>query len=322
MPAGSRYAGVPIDASTRRSIELVADPSNAQPASVLDDDSVSETTVDYFYDAGRFWRAVIPLDSVEQVFGHAFNFSKPRTRKGQHGPEIVYGKTGEPKRTIPCLYHVQSRLKLKPDRPIRLYPLGEDTRGAADATVDDLVYSVEAVGPVGVNFNLRDGMSGSLLSAHRFLSTQEMVFERIAVENQYVSESPPLPLDDRQKRALLIASLRRGHKARMSEAYYLFRVCGTNNCTSNPLQILDTVIDYRGPRRIAATLYRLPISPRLYLRLRGLDRDPSQHKLLRDEFDQFIRDPATQARKRQWVRQMIAARRASPEADRQGPEAD
>jgi hypothetical protein len=57
-------------------------------------------------------------------------------------------------------------------------------------------------------------------------------------------------------------------------------------------------------------LYRLPLNPRLYLRLRGLDGDPRHHKLLRDEFASFLADPTTQARKREYVREGIKRRRA------------
>ncbi len=146
---------------------------------------------DFFYHEGRYWRAVIPLDSIDQVFGQSFNFSKLRLCKGKNGPEICFNKHG------------------------------------------------------------------------------------------------------------------------MSETYYLYRLFGTNNCTSSPLQILDKVMRYRWHHRFGAMLYRLPINPRFYLRVRGLDSDPSIRKLLRAEFDEYIQDPDTQARKRQWVRQVAQARRAA-----------
>ena len=44
------------------------------------------------------------------------------------------------------------------------------------------------------------------------------------------------------------------------------------------------------------------MNPRFYLRVRGLDSNPSQAVLLRDEFRDYIDDPETQKRKREVVR--------------------
>jgi hypothetical protein len=307
MPDKSRYAGQPIDISSRHSI-AIHPPARRR---ALIEPADHHVTVDFFYHAGAYWRAVIPVDGIDNVFGQAFNFSKPKTRRGTHGEEIVLDKHGLPKRSIPILNHVQSRFTLKPGHSVDLYPVGGQTVGEPVERIVDFVYSLEAVGPSGIKFNVRDGLTGSLISAHRFLSTQEMVFERIVVENQYVTESPPIPLDNSQKRELLTKSLRRSHHAGMTEAYYLYRVCGTNNCTSSPLQILDQVVPYRLAHRIGSGLYRLPLSPRIYLRVRGLDSDPSIRKLVRHEFEAYIQDPATQARKRQYVRAALRARRAA-----------
>ena len=318
MPRWSRYAGQPIDFTSRRSIMIDAPADDA----VLIDRDARETVLDYFYHAGQFWRAVIPLDSVENVFGQAFNFSQVRTRKRKGQTETVVNKHGLPKHRIPVLNHVQVRFTLQSRHSVKLFPLGSDVAGNPVHLIHDFVYSLEVLGPAGVSFNLRDGLAGNLLSAHRFLSTQEMVFERLVVENKYVTESPPLPLSASDKRELLIESLLRSHRAGLSETYYLYRLCGTNNCTSSPLTILDSVVEYRWPQRLGAMLYRLPLSPRFYLRVRGLDSDPSQRTLVRSEFADYIDDiddTATQARKREHVKRRAAIRRAVRKSDG-GPE--
>ncbi len=179
---------------------------------------------------------------------------------------------------------VQTRITMKPEQPIKLYPLRCEDFGDPAHVVSDLIYSVEAIGPPGVVFNLRDGLCGNLLSAHRFLTVQEMVFERLVVQNQVVMESPPLPLDENEKRELLVRSLIRGHRAGMTETYYIFRLCGTSNCTSNPLQVLDSVVRYDLRQRLGSLFYRLPLSPRFYLRIRGLDLNPSFRKFVQTEF--------------------------------------
>jgi len=305
----NRYAGQPLDDSSRRSITILGD---ANPE-IGDDDAT--VTLGDFYHVGTFWNAVVPLDAVNEVFGQAFNFSKPKTKPGPDGPEIVRDKQGVPKRTVRMLNHVQSRFTLKMGHYVELFSSERDPSGEPEHRVDDFVYSLEAVGPVGVTFNIRDGLAGNLFSAHRFMSTQEMVFERIVVQSQYVTESPALPIDEREKRALLIQSLLRSHCAGANEQYYLYRFCGTNNCTSNPFQILDRVVDYSLLQRVGSQIYRLPLNPRFYLRMRGLDVDPTVRKLVRDEFEDYIGDPVTQQRKRDYVRSQTRALRAARKAN-------
>ncbi len=316
MPEGSCYAGQPIDLSSRRSIAIRAHGNKAGNEDALIDPRDVRVVVDDFYHDDEFWSAVIPLDGVADVFGQSFNFSKIRSKQGPNGRETIVDKRGLPKRWLPILNHVQCRFTLRPGFHVDLYPMGGDPAseplGSEPADrIQDFVYSAEAVGPLGVSFNLRDGLAGNLLNAHRFISTREMVFERIVVENQYVTESPALPITKSAKRDLLVRALLRSHQAGLTEAYYLYRLCGTNNCTSNPFTILDRVVDYSLAGRIGSTLYRLPLSPRFYLRVRGLDADPSVRKLVRTEFDEYIHDPATRQRKRHYVRQHVRARRAA-----------
>ena len=312
MPSESKYAKSLVDVSSRHSVVIVSKRKGLiQP----DDDQV---VVDYFYHEGEYWRARIPLNGVADVFGQVFNFSKKKTRAGPDGPEVVFDKHGLPRRTLAILNHLQSRFTLRSDFAVELFPLGDARCVDPTYRIRDFVYSLEAVGPVGVSFNLRDGLAGNLVCAHRFLAIREMVFERLVVENQYVTESPPLPIDAAAKRELLVESLMRSHRAGMNDRYYLYRVCGTNNCTSNPFQILDNVVDYGFMQRIGSAAYRLPLSPRFYLRVRGLDADPTYRKLVRTEFVDYINDPVTRKRKRDHVRRLRAARSIAREARRQG----
>lgn len=293
----NRYHGQSLDLSTRRSISLLHDES--------------AWVVENFYHNGRFWCAKIP-HHVEHVYGQAFNFSRPKTRSGPSGPEVVYDKDGVPQRTLPGLNHVQCRFVMPPTAPVELYETAEDVAtGQTAMELFDFVYSVEAIGPPGVRFNFRDGISGALHCAHRFLSTTEMVFERIALENQHVIQSAPLELETHEKQQLLGQSLARSHRAGATERYYLIGLCGTNNCTSNPFRILDQVVRYRYPYRLAAFIYRLPIRPRLYLRLRGLDVDPTHRVQLRQEFKAFLQSKEVRQRKRDFIRTLKRERQVS-----------
>lgn len=304
MPDWSVYAGQPVDVTRRRSIYIRSVPDDASL------EKCRQLTVDYFLHDGRFHTAVIPLDTVSEVHGQAFNFSAPRTKATPDGTEVIRDRTGLPRRKIPILNHVQSRFRFAPGAGIQLYPLHAEDLSSPAAEIDDFVYSLEVTGPPGVKFNVPDGLRGNLLSAHRMLSTQEMVFERLVVESQTLTESPALPLADAEKRALLLQSLLRSHHAGMSEPYYLYRVCGTNNCTSSPFQILDRVVSYSAAGRLGSMLYRLPLNPRLYLRVRGLYPDYNERRMVVDEFATFIDDPETRARKREYVRSINARKKA------------
>lgn len=303
MPEWSRYCGQPIDLSRRRSV-FVRELAGGSPLSDVD-----HLTVDYFFHEDTFRTAVIPVDSVSDVYGQAFNFSAARVRKTLHGMEVMKNRQGLPKRKLPILNHVQSRFRFQSGTVIQLYELFDEKLTNPVAKIDDLIYSLEVTGPPGVKFNLYDGLRGNLLSAHRMLSTHEMVFERLVVEHQTLTESPALPLSGEEKRKLLVESLLRSHGAGLMEPYYLYRCCGTNNCTSSPFQILDRVVRYRFPWRIGSLLYRLPLNPRFYLRIRGLDTDPEQRKLVRNEFREYIESPVSRARKREYVTRINAARK-------------
>jgi hypothetical protein len=290
MPKRSRYAGLPADVSMRRSIEL-------QICTLNEDRAV----FDYFFHEGEYWRATMPLDGVESIFGHSMNFSNKKMKQGKDGPEPVVDEYGFPVPTVTALNHLQTRFVLKPGEYVHLYPLGADATGPPQCRVNDFIYSLENVAPQGVGYNLRDGFWGNFLAAHRFVSTTDVVFERIVVQDYDIVESPPIPLSEQEKRAALTESLKRSHRAGMHETYYLFHILGTNNCTSVPFHILDQVRTYSFWQRVGTMLYRLPLNPRWYLRIRGVKYEPADRKLLRNEMQEYINDPRTQQRKRDYT---------------------
>ena len=283
-----------VDTSSRRS-------------AVIRETTADHLVVDHFYHAGEFWTALIPTDCVENIYGLSFNFSKIKTRRGK----VVFDERGQPKPRHGWINHVLCRFTLNKSRPVTLFPLFSDCQESSERTnqIHDFIYSVEATGPKGVPFDFRNGMAGTLLCTHRFLSTLEMVFERIVIQGHYVWQSPPLPLTEKEKGTVLLRSLQRSTKANMDEVYHLIGCFGTNNCTSNPFRILDESIDYSLRRWLASLLYRLPLNPRLYLRLRGLDSDPGEYKFVRNEFEKYVSDTETQRRKRTVIRRLLRERR-------------
>ena len=176
--------------------------TTSRRSAVIREKSKEKLVVDYFYHAGKFWTALIPSGGVENIFGLSFNFSKIKTRRGK----IVLDERGQPKPRHGWINHVLCRFSLKESQPITLFPLFSEQQDHT-TQIHDFIYSVEATGPKGVPFDFRNGMAGTLLCTHRFLSTLEMVFERIVIQGHYVWQSPPLQLTDDEKKSVLLRSL-------------------------------------------------------------------------------------------------------------------
>jgi hypothetical protein len=147
MPEWSAYAGEPFNLTERR------------PLSILSEDAET-LVVDGFYHWGRFWKAVIPRRGVAEIIGQRFNFSKRKRREdGSSRPSVFFAN------------HVQARVRMAPERAVRLYEEGREA-GEPAHYVADFCYSVEAVGPYGRKWNLTDAVLGNLAIVHRFLSIE------------------------------------------------------------------------------------------------------------------------------------------------------
>jgi hypothetical protein len=244
MPEWSAYAGEAFNLTERRPLVILAESDEA-------------FVVDGFYHWGEFWKAVIPKRGVAQIIGQRFNFSKRKRRED-----------GSARARLFFANHVQARLRMHPEQPVRLYPAEVEPRGDGAHTIADFCYSVEAVGPHGRRWNLSDALLGNLAIVHRFMSIEEVAFERIMRERMTVLQSPPLPLEPETLNRVLHAAIRESASVGLSRPYFMFRLPFTaTNCTSEPLRLLDDVLHTPAWRR---SLYRFPVHPRGYLKLRGL----------------------------------------------------
>ena len=284
-----RKPRAPVDFSTKRSLRIRERHGDSLVA-------------DNFYHAGNFWRARIPVE-VSDVCGQAFNFSPVRTRRGTGVREPVLDGRGHPRRWFSFVNHLQARFKF--ERDIELFRDADDLEPTH--RLRDFVYSVEATGPRGRGFSFLNGLFGRLVCTHRFLSTEEMLYEKFVLHNYIVEESPPLPLTAEEKRTVLLKSIERSDQAAPDERYYLCVPFATNNCTSNPFRIVDQVLSYTIRQRMGAMFYRLPLNPRLYLRLRGLDADPAYRKFVHEEFESYLTASETLARRDEYFRLQSSA---------------
>ncbi len=199
MPEWSSYAGEPFNLSERRPLAILLE-------------SAQTIIAQGFYHRGEFWKAVFPRAGVAEIIGQRLNFSKPmRGRDGSDRPSMFF------------LNHVQARLKMVPEGAVRLYPPDAETTGEPAHRIVDFSYSVEAVGPYGRRWNLSDALLGNLAIVHRFLSTEDVAFERIVREKRKVLQSPPLPLEPAVLDTMLREAIRTSHAAGLSHPYFMFR---------------------------------------------------------------------------------------------------
>jgi hypothetical protein len=240
--------------------------------------------VEGFYHRGQFWKAIIPKSGVSEIMGQRLNFSKPNRRKdGTTKPRLFF------------LNHVQARLKMEPDKAVTLYPLNAEPTGEPAHSVADFSYSVEAVGPRGRKWNLSDALLGNLAIVHRFLSTEDVTFERIMRERMKVIQSPPLPLEPEIRNTMLHEAIRESHSMGVSKPYFMIRLpFSATNCSSEPLKLLDGVL--RTPL-LQRFFHRLPVYPRGYLKLRGLWQHGKAAPTLNEEMADWIASDEAKARR-------------------------
>lgn len=271
MPAWSAYAGEQFNLTERRPLAILSETDEI-------------FVVEGFYHRGQFWRAVISKIGVAEIIGQRLNFSKPTRRSdGTTKPSLFF------------LNHVQARLKTEPDHAVRLYPADAESTGTPVHRIADFCYSVEAVGLHGRRWNSSDALLGNLALVHRFLSTEDVTFERIMRERMTVVQSPPLPVEPELRNQMLHHAIRASHDAGLSRPYFMIRLpFSATNCTSEPLKLLDGVLHTPLWQR---TFYRLPVYPRGYLKLRGLWQDGTATPTLNEEMAAWIAsDEAAQRR--------------------------
>jgi hypothetical protein len=276
LPEWSGYSGEPFNLTERRPLQIVSETPDT-------------FTANGFYYRGAFWTAVIPKTGVAEIIAQRLNFSKPKKKPdGTRTPSVFF------------LNHVQARLKMQPDSPLLLYPVGERPTSNLPVSepahrIHDFVYTVEAVGPHGRRWNVADSLLGNLALVQRFLSTCDVAFERIMQARMTVLQSPPLPLEADVRDQLLQAAVRRSHEVGLAKPYFMIRLpFSANNCTSEQINIVDAVLQLPPWQHF---FHRLPVHPRAYLKLRGLWREGQALPTLNEEMaDWMASDEAKQRR--------------------------
>ncbi|HUK63371.1 MAG TPA: DUF4105 domain-containing protein, partial [Dongiaceae bacterium] len=195
--------------------------------------------------AGRWWLAEVPVDAVSDVV-----------------LMIEYFPAAVP------AAHTQLRFRFGGEG-VRLVP----QVGRADtivAPLTDLVYSVEAVSPVGgEGFDLVKGMRGHYATAYRFVSLDDRYHQMVTVDHHRV-EQVRLALDPDQRRRVLVRAIRDSDAARLDRMYHTLAL----NCTTELLRAVDRAVPFDRWHRTLATLTGfldgIPTQCRTAFAVRGL----------------------------------------------------
>ncbi|MBI5594942.1 MAG: DUF4105 domain-containing protein [Elusimicrobia bacterium] len=261
MPKG-RFKGRPIQTHERRALTILegADAARFAPKE-------GEVVAANFSHAGKFWIAKFPKDAVEKLIFQKWDFGEKHIRLRLFGWTLLDFKLFH-------LAHTELRFKLKPGTDIPLYPQERAENPVPAHRVDDIVSSVEGVGPRESQFGIAAGLFNHLVAVRRFKSLQQSYDERVSGEG-HVIEQWDLDLPPEKKQGIFSAALVDSHEDAMRTPYHIF----LHSCTTEAFRIIDQAMDY-GRRAWQSVIFRhIPLFPEAYLWARGLLKPGGKSRL-------------------------------------------
>lgn len=269
MPKG-KFKGKPIRTDERRALTILegADAARFAPKE-------GEVVAANFSHAGKFWIAKFPRDAVEKLIFQKWDFGEKHIRMRLFGWTLLDFKLFH-------LAHTELRFKLKPGTDIPLYPQERAQNPVPAHRVDDIVSSVEGVGPKEARFGIVAGLFNHLVAVRRFKSLQQSYDERVTGEG-HIIEQWDLELPPEKKQAIFSAAVLDSHEDGMQTPYHIF----LHSCTTEAFRIIDQAMDY-GRRAWQSVIFRhIPLFPEAYLWARGLLKPGGKSRLptLNSEFN-------------------------------------
>jgi hypothetical protein len=242
MPRGP-FAGRCLDTSEQRSVRTLTREEAAAFGLTVASPRVVIANVRH---AGRYWLAEIAPDAVVDVILMTEYF--PAAVPAAHTQLRFHFRFGDGVRLTPQVGRVDSVL----------------------APLDDLVYSVEAVSPVGgERFDLWKGMQGHFATAYRFVSLDDR-YRKMVVEDHHRVEQTRLALDPGQRRRVLLAAIEQSREAGLGRMYHTLSL----NCTTELVHAVDGAVHYDTRHRVLAwltgPLAGIPTECRALFAARGL----------------------------------------------------
>lgn len=226
LPEGPNK-GERVDTREKRSMKRLT-PKEAKPyltpeelQGLIDGDGTE--VIANFRHEGRFWVAVIPPDAVEEMIVQQEDFDA-----------VVPAAHGQ----IGFKMHEGKQVKLVSQVP---------SADVEPVFLDSIVYSAEAAGILGRNYNLVEGTKDYYVIAHRLVSNLDRARDALdagQTVHQYRIQLPP-ELDTQQSRNTYFQSvLNHATDVGMTEIYHTVN----NNCILAVFRHLDALIDYNIPR--------------------------------------------------------------------------
>jgi hypothetical protein len=242
-PSITRMTGKCLDTRIERSIvilNLKADFPNEEP-------SEGYRVANFRY-KDKFWIAQFPplKDAIDEVIFEKQRFPLPIPRGENMGA------------------HAMIRFKLKPGKEIEL--VTQSKQGPVErAAVRDFMYSVEAIGVEGFDFDVFQAMQGKFALAYRFVATEEK-FRHVVIKAKQKTEQFRLNLKGDDKATIVESALTLSHESGLKKMYrFTYR-----NCSTEAFQTLDRVLNYQkySGKRAGNTMN--PIDADKLLKKRGL----------------------------------------------------
>jgi hypothetical protein len=261
MPPGlwitGRHVGQRIDVSERRPLRLLSS-ADAAPYAPAEGEIVAAN----FIHEGKFFIAKFPAAGVDKVIFQKWDFGEMRVRLRGLGRLWLNFD-------IFHVAHTELRFKMLPGCQVHLYPQcrpqGVEPDVVAAFKIDDVVSSVEAVGPAGSAFGIWGGLLNHMVAVRRFKSLEESYFERIIRERRQIQQWE-VAATPKQRQEIFSATIHDSHDKGLGALYHLF----LNSCTSEAFRVIDDAMDY-GIRTWRAHVFRhIPHFPEAYLWARRL----------------------------------------------------
>ncbi len=204
MPAGL-FKGRCINSCQQRSVTLLSSNPNY-------------LTIANFSHNNKFWIAQIPLQGIDTVIYQTEEF------------EFL--------QSCPAC-HSQLRFRFKPDQPVILTP---QIGGNYEVKLTDIVYSIEATGVPGMNFDPFTAILDFYGLSYRFVSLQDRAERMIKIDNHTVKQLK-LNLDQTDRAKLLNQAVLQSNQFGMKQMYSLYN----RNCTTELFQLLDRSVSKKIP---------------------------------------------------------------------------
>lgn len=244
----------------------------------------------------RFWFAEIPVKAIKDVYFQLEHFPSlpPQQSEDIVGklPGFARNKAANGIQFLNDYLAGHTQLRLQFTKPIKL----KAQVGSEEATINDLVFSVEAVGQKGYAFDLVAGLQKNFVAMHRVTSLTQKYYDMViaeefgapknhVVEQGVMSFSPDAAKNQKVKERLIKVYIEKSElnwqQIEMQEDEALYNTV-TRNCTTEVIRAMDQALQtsntlnagellrYKAAKAATKAVYFFPMVVHEALQQRGL----------------------------------------------------